>query len=98
MKKLLLIIFSLSIIDSVLTYAGIKKGIVVELVPVISNFYNNSPSASVIVDIAATTVLCAVIWIVQKNRKWIIYPLLAILPIKVFAIAMHIRWITTLIS
>ncbi len=93
MKKLMLTIFILSIADSILTFIGIRSNIIVETVPVIRDYYNSNPLASVIVDIAATTALFAIIWALRKNRRWIIYPLAAILPIKLYAIFVHVSWI-----
>jgi hypothetical protein len=97
MKKLFITIYIMSITDSILTCIGISNGIIVELVPVIRNFYNNSPLASVMVDILATSILFAIIWRVRRKMKWIVYPLMLILPIKAFAIILHVGWIIEIV-
>ena len=97
MKKLFITIYIMSIADSILTCVGITNGIIVELVPVIRNYYNSSPVISTLVDILATSILFAIVWQVGRKRKWIVYPLMLILPIKLFAFVLHARWIAQIV-
>lgn len=97
MKKVLIIIFILSVLDAILTYVGIRANVIEEANPLLQKAFQASPElVSSLIIIFVATSLC-IIGRYGQNIKWINWGLLAMVITKISIIAIHFNWIRQVI-
>lgn len=92
-KRILIVVFILTLIDVTLTYLGINAGLIEEGNPLLAILFKNSPEVT---SIAITCVVATFLFTIYKLRfqiKWLKPAMLGLVFIKVIVIGEHVRWI-----
>jgi hypothetical protein len=93
MKKVLIAIFILSIIDAIATYTGVKLGIVEEANPLLTTVFHSSPELAAVLLIAF---IGAMLWVINRyghRLRHINVGLAMMLMVKLAIIGAHVGWI-----
>lgn len=95
MKKILIVVFILTLFDVVLTYLGSNAGLIEEGNPLLAILFKNSPEVtSIAITCVVATFLCT-IYKFRNQIKWLKPAMLGLVFIKVLVIGAHVRWIIT---
>ncbi len=97
MKKVLILIFILSILDIVLTYTGIKLNLIEEANPLLRSIFHTAPE---IVAVAVVGLTGSIMWLINRygnKLKHINSWLAVILTVKIYIMYVHFKWIRFII-
>jgi uncharacterized YccA/Bax inhibitor family protein len=98
MKRLLFIIFGLTVFDAVLTCIGINLSFIKEANPLLKDLFRVTPEFAAFVIIAFVGMLLIIIYKFHRCVPWIRYGLQAILAIKLAVIGLHMIWICQFVN
>jgi len=93
MKKLLIAIFGLTVIDVGLTYWGYKAGHIEEANPLLSYVYRNSPEASSILILLFVGCLLGILWNYKEKARHMYVFVIGVLLVKIAVVGIHINWL-----
>ncbi|SMC39582.1 DUF5658 family protein [Papillibacter cinnamivorans] len=97
MKKLLFIIFILTVFDAVCTAAGMLCGAVQEANPVMVQFMAWHPGAASALVCAAVGGILLGLYRVRSRIKWLFSAMTAVLIAKIGIAVIHVMWISQVI-
>lgn len=93
MKKLLIAIFSLTVIDVALTYWGYKAGHIDEANPLLSYVYRNGPEVTSVLVLLFVGCLLGILWNYKDKARHIYYFVIGLLLVKIAVVGIHINWL-----
>ena len=95
---ILILIFVTTILDTILTVAGIKLGYIEEANPLLANAFHNNPEISAISIILLISLILHFLYKVQHTVKWMKTPLAIISLLKFAVLRAHMGWIYLIIK
>ena len=94
MKRLLTVVFIMTVIDAASTVAGVKVGVIEEANPFIQAAMTNQPILTGLVVCVAIGAVLYGIYRVRHKMRWLAYAMGGVLAVKVVIMGLHVNWIT----
>lgn len=95
-KRVLLLIFFLTAIDSAYTAAGLRLGVIAEGNPLMAAPMYAAPGITAAAVCAGTAAMLALIWRLRRRVPWAGAALLGVAAVKLGVVGLHVYWILTL--
>ncbi|MDO7788638.1 DUF5658 family protein [Desulforamulus aquiferis] len=83
----------LTLADLLLTYHGLKLGLIQEFNPLMAWLYQINPKVSVAIVFSLVALGCLFLYLVQGQVSWLPTALAALLVIKLGVLGLHLGWL-----
>lgn len=87
------LVYILSAVDIMLTYAGLKQGVIEEANPLVSYIFSRTPCFALLGMLIWVAVAMYLLYRLRDYVKWLFTALLFVLAAKLAVVLLHFRWI-----